>query len=98
MLPIRLLFVNIFKQFLNELFVDQETENYETLKSQEGEIWRWLRCAMIYFKPHFVKRNEYIGPKAQNEENVGDGKGNYKMRGYVSDKPWGCQVQYDPHK
>ena len=53
---------------------------------------------MIFSKPHFIEGDEDVCPKAQDEEDVGNGKGNYKVMACIPDEPRGCQVQYNPHK
>ena len=53
---------------------------------------------MVFSEPHFIKRNKDIGAKTQEKEDVGNGKSNHKMVAYISDEPWGCQVQDNTHK
>ena len=55
-------------------------------------------AVMVFSEPHFIKGDEDVCPKAQDEKDVGNGKGNHKMMAYISDKPWGCQVQDNTHK
>ena len=53
---------------------------------------------MVFPEPHFIEGDEDVCPKTQDEEDVGNGKGNYKVRACISDEPWGCQVQDNTHK
>ena len=53
---------------------------------------------MISSEPHFIKGDEDVCPEAQDEEDVGNGKGNHKVRACIPDEPRGCQVQDNTHK
>lgn len=53
---------------------------------------------MIFPEPHFVKGDEDVCPEAQDEEDVGNGKGDHKVRACIPDKPRGCKVQDNAHK
>ena len=53
---------------------------------------------MISSEPHFIKGDEDVCPEAQDEEDVGNGKGNHKVRAFIPDEPWGCQVQDNTRK
>ena len=46
-----------------------------------------LNNFVISSEPHFVKWDEDVCPKAQDKEDVGNGKGNYKVMACISDKP-----------
>lgn len=49
-------------------------------------------------EPHFIKGNEDVRPKAQDEEDVGNGKGDYIVRTRIPDEPRGGQVEDDAHE
>ena len=53
---------------------------------------------MISPEPHFIEGNKDIGPKAQDEEDVGNGKGDHKVMACIPYEPRGCQVQDNTHK
>ena len=53
---------------------------------------------MFFSKPHFINGNKDIGSKAQDEEDVGNGKEDHKVMAYVSDEPGGCQIQQNAHE
>ena len=53
---------------------------------------------MVFSEPHFIEGNEDIGAETQDEEDVGNGKENYKVVTCISDEPWGRQVQDNTHK
>lgn len=53
---------------------------------------------MFLSKPHFVKGDEDVCPEAQDEEDVGNGKGDHKVRACIPDEPRGCKVQDNAHK
>ena len=53
---------------------------------------------MISPEPHFIEGNEDVCPEAQDEEDIGNGKGNHKVRACIPDKPRRCQVQDNTHK
>jgi len=44
-------------------------------------------------EPHFIEGNKDIGAEAQDEKDIGNGKGNHKVMACIPDEPWGCQVQ-----
>ena len=49
-------------------------------------------------EPHFIKGDEDVCAEAQDEEDVGNGKGNHKVMTYIPDEPRGCQVEDDAHE
>ena len=53
---------------------------------------------MIFSEPHFIEGNKDIGAETQDEEDVGNGKGNHEVVACIPDKPRGCQVQDNTHK
>ena len=48
---------------------------------------------MVFSEPHFIKGDEDICPEAQDEKDIGNGKGDHKVRACIPNEPWGCQVQ-----
>ena len=53
---------------------------------------------MVFPEPHFIEGDEDVCPKTQDEEDIGNGKGDHKVRACIPDEPWGCQVQDNTHK
>ena len=53
---------------------------------------------MVFSEPHFIEGNKDIGAKTQEKEDVGNGKGNHKVRACIPDEPRSCQVQDNTHK